>query len=81
MSLKNPSREIYFFKNTISKMVYVFMSLQMGKEEFYEMFEFAIEISEDESDKLVLEHNFEVVYVGDDHVIDRWFKNEVKNPK
>lgn len=78
MSAKNPNRDIYFFKNTESKLVYVLMSLEIDKDAFYEMFEYAMEITEDECDKYVLEHNYEVVYVGDAVVIDKYFAKEKK---
>lgn len=73
MSAKNPTREIFFFRHDKKPMVYVLMSLKIGKEEFYDMFEAAQEITEEESDLLVLQNNFEVVYVGDDNVIDKYF--------
>lgn len=76
--MKNPTREIYFFKNTLSPFVYVFISEQMSKDEFFKMFENATEITEDESDKLVLKKGFKVVYVGDAPIIDEYFKNEVE---
>lgn len=73
MSAKNPTREIYFFKHNSKPMVYVLMSLKIGKDEFYEMFTHAEEITEETSDALVLHNNYEVVYVGDDDVIDKYF--------
>lgn len=75
----NPTNEIYFFRNTLedSNLVYVFMSLQMPKEHFYEMFENAEEITEETADVLILHQGREVVYVGDAPIIDRYFK-EVK---
>ena len=76
--MKNPTREIYFFKNTLSPFVYVFISEQMSKDEFFKMFENATEITEDESDELVLKKGFKIVYVGDAPIIDEYFKNEVE---
>ena len=74
----NPNREIYFFKNDSAPMVYVFMSLTMGKDEFYEMFEHAIEITEAEADQLIIHEDYKAVYVGDNHIIDKYFINEVE---
>lgn len=73
MSAKNPTREIYFFKHDSKPMVYVLMSLKISKDDFYDMFEHAQEITEEESDLLVMHNKYEVVYVGDDDVIDKYF--------
>lgn len=76
---KNPDREIYFFQNTESPFIYVLISEQISKAEFYKMFEFAREITEETADVLVLEQNYKVVYVGDAPIIDEYFKNEVED--
>lgn len=73
MAEKNPTREIFFFKNDTRPIVYILLSLIMGKEEFYNMFAAAIEITEADADLLILEQNFEVVYVGDSAIIDQYF--------
>lgn len=72
-SIKNPTREIFFFRHDKKKLVYVLMSLQIGKEEFFNMFPAAQEITEEDCDTLVLGSDFKVVYVGDDHIIDNYF--------
>jgi hypothetical protein len=77
---KNPTREIFFFKNDSAPMVYVFMSLHMSVDEFYEMFEHAVKITEDEADLLVIHKEHKVVYVGDNHIIDKYFKDETETP-
>jgi hypothetical protein len=76
MAEKNPTREIFFFKNDTRPIVYILLSLIMGKSEFYEMFPAAIEITEADSDLLILEQNFEVVYVGDSAIIDTYFNKK-----
>lgn len=73
MSLKNPNRDIHFFKHDSKPIVYVLMSLEMSVDEFYEMFKAAQMITEDKSDLLVLHNNYEVVYIGDSHIIDTHF--------
>lgn len=80
MSDKNPNREIFFFKNDSAPMVYVFMSLHMDVNQFYEMFEHAVQITEDDADFLVLHNDYKVVYVGDNQIIDKYFKNETEQP-
>lgn len=83
MSEKNPTREIYFFKNDSRPIVYILLSLIMNKDEFYKMFPAAMEITEADADLLILEQNYEVVYVGDTDIIDTYFsKKEVykRNP-
>lgn len=74
MSAKNPTEEIFFFMNTAkdSKLIYVYMSLQAGKEEFFEMFETTKEITQKQFDRLA-RMGGEVVFVGDDHIIDKYF--------
>lgn len=80
-SIKNPEREIFFFRHNKKKLCYVLMSLQIGKEEFYNLFPTAEEIKEEECDTLVLTNNFKVVYVGDDHIIDSYFSEKKRKKK
>ncbi len=73
MSKKNPDREIYFFKHDHRPLVYILMSLHINKDEFFELFPGAQEITQAQLDELVELKDYEVVMVGDDHVIDEYF--------
>jgi hypothetical protein len=78
MSEVNPNKEIFFFRNTVSPFIYVFMSELINKNDFKKMFEFSEEISEETADFLVLEQNYKVVYVGDKPIIEEYFSHEDK---
>ncbi len=79
MSKKNPDREIYFFKHDTRPLVYILMSLNIDKDAFYELFPGAQEISQAQLDELVELNNFEIVMVGDDHIIDEYFTDKLVN--
>lgn len=75
MSKKNPTREIFYYKHSEKPLVYILMSLTIDKEEFNELFNQTIEITETELDELVELKHYKVVMVGDDKIIDEHFTN------
>ncbi len=75
MSEANPTKEIFFFRNTESPFIYVLMSELIGKPEFKKMFEYSEEITEETADTLVLQQNYEVVFVGDKPIIEEYFSH------
>lgn len=73
----NPEKKIYFFAHTKKPMGYVLMSHRITIDMFYDYFPNSEEVTEAEFDQLVNANpDYEVVFVGDEHIIDKHFTEE-----